>query len=205
MGQDGQENIHYFYYRGNTMLKKIIIICFCIGIVAQAGATSWPLQPFIIAGTISVNGSPVTSDTDDTYLLVVTNENLIPFSPAAEDRDGLREEYETYNISIPIYDKNRQPDGAVPGETAIINVYRNGSKLLVTKPWGGRIVVGNSSERAEINIETLTGPTDEGCENSVAAERRRWDANNDNRIGLEEAIRALQVVSGIRPNNNIDE
>jgi hypothetical protein len=29
-------------------------------------------------------------------------------------------------------------------------------------------------------------------------ERARWDANGDNKIGLEEAIRALQIVSGMR-------
>jgi len=33
---------------------------------------------------------------------------------------------------------------------------------------------------------------------AVNAERARWDANGDNKIGIEEAIRALQIVSGIR-------
>lgn len=30
------------------------------------------------------------------------------------------------------------------------------------------------------------------------AERARWDANGDNKIGLEEAINALQVISGVK-------
>jgi hypothetical protein len=33
---------------------------------------------------------------------------------------------------------------------------------------------------------------------AVRAERARWDANGDNKIGLPEAIRALQIVSGMR-------
>ena len=35
--------------------------------------------------------------------------------------------------------------------------------------------------------------------NDVNAERDKWDANNDNTIGLEEAIQALQVSSGGDP------
>lgn len=35
-------------------------------------------------------------------------------------------------------------------------------------------------------------------DNAVAQERKRWDANGDNKIGLAEAIRSLQIVSGAR-------
>jgi len=42
--------------------------------------------------------------------------------------------------------------------------------------------------------ESLPSP----CEEAVKAERAKWDANGDNKIGLEEAIRALQVVSEIK-------
>jgi hypothetical protein len=33
---------------------------------------------------------------------------------------------------------------------------------------------------------------------AILEERSRWDANGDNKIGIEEAIRALQIISGIR-------
>jgi len=33
---------------------------------------------------------------------------------------------------------------------------------------------------------------------AVAAERLKWDANDDGKIGLAEAIRALQVVAGMK-------
>ncbi len=41
---------------------------------------------------------------------------------------------------------------------------------------------------------TPTNPIEE----AVKAERAKWDANGDNKIGLEEAIRALQTVIGIK-------
>ncbi|MGE0084116.1 MAG: hypothetical protein AB7S75_06810 [Desulfococcaceae bacterium] len=41
-------------------------------------------------------------------------------------------------------------------------------------------------------------PLPSPCEEAVKTERARWDVNGDDKIGLEEAIRALQVVSGIR-------
>ena len=185
------------------MLIKIIIICLCIGIASPVRGASWPPLPFIIAGTLTVNGIRVTAETDEGYLIIVTDENQIPLSPAAEDRDGLRQEYETCNISIPIYHESSQPGGAVPGKTVIINVYRNGSKLLVTNPWGGKIVAGEPGGTAMIDIEAMTGPAvpaDDDCSDLVEAERLKWDADNNHKIGLPEAIRALQVISGIRPN-----
>jgi hypothetical protein len=42
--------------------------------------------------------------------------------------------------------------------------------------------------------EELTDAEITPIENPVLAERERWDAGNDNRIGLEEAVRALQII-----------
>ena len=33
---------------------------------------------------------------------------------------------------------------------------------------------------------------------AVRSEREKWDVNGDGKIGLDEAIRALQVTSGVR-------
>jgi len=45
--------------------------------------------------------------------------------------------------------------------------------------------------------ETAPQPIDP-VGDAIKAERARWDANGDNKIGIEEAIRALQIVSGMR-------
>lgn len=44
--------------------------------------------------------------------------------------------------------------------------------------------------------------TQDQMDEAVMNERSRWDANGDNTIGLEEAIRALRIVSGINSNAN---
>ena len=40
--------------------------------------------------------------------------------------------------------------------------------------------------------------THEQLVQAVLNEKQRWNINRDNKIGLEEAIRALKVVSGIK-------
>lgn len=182
----------------------MICLSLFFGIPACLWGASWPPQPFIIAGTVKINGVPASYEDGNTYIVIATDENSLPFSPAAEDRDGLREDYNTYHISIPIYNESSQPDGAVPGETAILTVYRNGSKLLLTSPSGGKITVGKSAETMMVNIETISGPSSGDCytqkdvDDAVNAEKKKWDVGNDGQIGLPEAIRALQTVSGIR-------
>jgi uncharacterized repeat protein (TIGR02543 family) len=39
--------------------------------------------------------------------------------------------------------------------------------------------------------------TQEELDAAVASERAKWDANNDGKIGLEEAVNALQITSGL--------
>lgn len=41
--------------------------------------------------------------------------------------------------------------------------------------------------------------TQDELDQAVLNERQRWDAGDDNKIGLAEAIRALQIMSGIHP------
>jgi hypothetical protein len=46
--------------------------------------------------------------------------------------------------------------------------------------------------------ETTGLYTQADMDQAVQSERQKWDANGDGRIGLDEAIRALQVTSGVR-------
>ena len=56
------------------------------------------------------------------------------------------------------------------------------------------------NDGAVIGTYTETGQPlpDNPCEEGIKAERERWDAGNDNKIGLPEAINALQIASGIK-------
>ncbi|MEZ4524288.1 MAG: hypothetical protein R2941_00005, partial [Desulfobacterales bacterium] len=202
--EENRELIMGRYMATVNKIKAILCLILVLGIPGCLWGASWPPQPFIIAGTLKINGIRGSHDDGSTYIVIATDEDLMPFSPAAEDRDGLREEYDSYHISIPIWQETSQPDGAVPGETAILHVYKNGSKLLVTSPSGGRITVGNSGEMLEVNLEAMTGPSSGTCyseEEVNAAVKdavKKWDVGEDGIIGLPEAIRALQTVSGIR-------
>jgi hypothetical protein len=40
---------------------------------------------------------------------------------------------------------------------------------------------------------------DQKIADAVKAEQLKWDANGDNKIGLEDIIYMLQVIAGIRP------
>lgn len=51
----------------------------------------------------------------------------------------------------------------------------------------------------ELNTTTASMFTLDQFDQAVMDERQRWDINGDNKITLEEAIHALQVVSGVRP------
>jgi len=56
----------------------------------------------------------------------------------------------------------------------------------------------NVSSRPSFPIQTFSYDQDD-LEQAVMQERQRWDVNGDNTMGLEEAIRALQVAAGILP------
>ncbi|QTA78346.1 Uncharacterized protein dnl_05680 [Desulfonema limicola] len=142
--------------------------------------------PCRIGGTLTVNDKIITHENESDYIFIVTRENSMPFVPAAEDKDGLNK-YNNYLIDIPIYEPSDQKGGAKPGDIGIINVYKNNSKLLVTSPPGGFFVVNEEGTQIQIDIKAVTGPGDDN----------KWDVGGDGRIGLEEAIQALQIVSGI--------
>lgn len=55
-------------------------------------------------------------------------------------------------------------------------------------------IIGVRNFPTEIGIHYSQSELDQ----AILRERSRWDANGDNKIGLPEAIRALQIISGMR-------
>jgi hypothetical protein len=185
------------------MLLKILLSITLVGYLflpAVAGALP-PQPPFRIGGLFTVNGTQVNGNTDTGYKIIVTREDLTEFKPAAEDKDGLNT-YNWYNIDVPTYNATDQPTGAKPGDILIIHVYKDNSKLLLTSPFDGHITAGNKGDICQIDIEALTGPTHDACytkaqlDEAVNQALIPWDMKGDRKIGLEEAINALQIVSG---------
>ena len=113
-------------------------------------------QPARIAGTVTVGGVQLTQATDDGYVFEVTQPDGSPFKDVvdspAKDTDGLSS-VDWYLIDIPIYEKDTQPEGATPGQTAVIHVYQNGDELTLTSPLNGEITVGDSGTAEQIDLE----------------------------------------------------
>ena len=165
-----------------------------------------------IVNTVQVRSSASRARTDvlvsgGDYRFVVyqlTADGVKAYEPAAEDNDGLNH-LDYYVVDIPIYHPTEQPDGAIPGEPAVIRVYRDGTPMTVTTPPGGRIIVGNEGSSIQIDLTVQTNAVDEILFTEEEVNRMiedavsKWDAGGDGLIGLPEAIRALMVVAGVLP------
>ncbi|MEA3487380.1 MAG: DUF2012 domain-containing protein [Thermodesulfobacteriota bacterium] len=60
------------------------------------------------------------------------------------------------------------------------------------------IIAEKNQTITDLNSNIASMFSQEQIDQAVINERQRWDINGDNKISLEEAIHALQVVSGIR-------
>jgi hypothetical protein len=112
-------------------------------------------QPYRIGGTVTIDGVQITQSTDDGLVIRVTKPDGTDYTDAVgnhpEDEDGLNTS-NWYVIDIPIYNAAVQPSGAMSGNTAIINVYLNGKKLIVTNPADGNITVGAEGSDLQIDL-----------------------------------------------------
>ncbi len=196
------------------MLKKYVIV---IGILLfffssriWAGPPSIPAK---IWGTLTIieviqitnENCNLLMSTVCKYTIEVKHPDGTPFG--SETKTNELNSFNNYIIDIPIYEKESQPGGAVPGDMAVIHVYdEEGNELTVKTPPMGHIIVGNSADISNVDIllqkDSLPwDPTNEPkvyTQEELDMERQKWDANNDQKVGLEDAIHALQVISGIR-------
>ena len=197
-------------HRKNILFLVIILLLFY--------SVSWafpPAIPYRIAGTIVVNGELIAYDNDALYTVAITRDDMSSFPEdvvecnECEIGDSYKDgdpfvDRDRYMITIERYDEESHPGGVMPGDVVVIHLYNQCSELIIISPEEGRIVIDDNDMR-EINIEAVSIPgppmySQDQLNEAVEAERKKWDMKNDNKIGLEEAIRALQVVSGWRNN-----
>ncbi len=197
-------------HRKNILFLVIILLLFY--------SVSWafpPAIPYRIAGTIVVNGELIAYDNDALYTVAITRDDMSSFPEdvvecnECEIGDSYKDgdpfvDRDRYMITLERYDEESHPGGVMPGDVVIIHLYNQCSELIIISPEEGRIVIDDNDMR-EINIEAVSIPgppmySQDQLNEAVEAERKKWDMKNDNKIGLEEAIRALQVVSGCRNN-----
>ena len=143
---------------------------------------------------VVVDTNQIMKGNDNGYTFAVTRQNGTPLLSGlgyeTEDTDGLNE-YHCYTMDIPIYNEKDQPDGAKPGDVAMIHVYKDGVELPIIFPPDGFFIVGDSDFAKGIDlvvgkIESFSSPRYlmEPC-----------DINCDGKSDIEDAIRILQTLS----------
>jgi hypothetical protein len=161
-----------------------------------------PSPPFSIRGDLYVNDKQIGAEAGAAYTIVATREDRTHFEPSVVG--DLEKGF--FVLDIPVKTGGAPAGAAARGDKILLHVYWMGYKLLVTEPVKARVTVGNSGMFIQ-HIKAITGPGQEiGCPDGCYTEEelnaaveeaiRRWDAGGDGRIGLEEAIHALRVVSG---------
>jgi len=135
---------------GLSMFKKFIftLVVFFFSFVAAQAQIPIPTR---IGGTLTVNGILLTADDIEGYIIKVSRQDASFFDPLAET-DELNSS-DIYLIDIPLFEAGIQDGGANPGDTAVINVYKNDSKLEVISPADGMIIVGESNDINEYNLD----------------------------------------------------
>ncbi|MFP4420519.1 MAG: hypothetical protein ACLFRG_08235 [Desulfococcaceae bacterium] len=163
-----------------------------------------PSAPFAVHGDLYLNGQQIVgAEAFAAYTVVATREDKTHFEPSVVGNfdKGF------FTLKIPVQQGGTPREAAARGDKILLHVYWMGYKLLVTEPAEAKVTVGSSGDVFIQDIWAMTGPGQEmgcpdGCysedELNAAVEEaiQRWDAGGDGRIGLEEAIHALRVVSG---------
>jgi hypothetical protein len=149
-------------HRRKEMKKGALVL---LSIIFMMGSEVLPVypqgapMPFRIGGTVTLDGTQITQATDDGLVIKVTKQDGTNYADvngnAPEDKDGLNAS-NWYTINIPIYKATIQPQGAKPGETAIIHVYRNSQEFQVTKPSNGQITIGDEGKVSQIDLTVAT-------------------------------------------------
>ncbi|MCX8042889.1 MAG: hypothetical protein N3B18_02040, partial [Desulfobacterota bacterium] len=127
-----------------------------VDIAAHLEAGEAPGFPIRIGGEVWVNGRKLLKGQDEGYSFHVTRQDGTDFNPPAYDNDGLNSAH-CYIIDIPVYDETLCPGGAVPGEKAMVRVYRYGIPLTITQPGNGVITLGQPGSVTRVNIYVSGG------------------------------------------------
>ena len=134
-------------------MKKSIIFILCLLLYAFSSEAG-PALPARLGSAVLVDGVKLTSSASG-FLFKVTCKDGKDFYPPAEDKDGLNKKG-IYIIDIPIYDPASQPEGAKPGSTGVIHVFREGAELRVAEPYLGEFTIGKGGTITHLDLFILS-------------------------------------------------
>ncbi len=147
------------------LLVMVTSLAVLLPFKAESGSILAPPMPARIGGTVTVDGTQLTQDTDDGYTFKVTKldgTDYVDFNNVpAEDTDGLNAS-DWYLIDIPIYDATDQAGGAISGDTAVIHVYYENDgdvyELDVSYPTDGKFTVGQAGSATNMGLVARMPP-----------------------------------------------
>jgi len=142
----------------NINLIIISAVSYCLVSLAPIVYAAPPPIPAKIYGTVTIDGTQITQNTDDGLSITVTKQDGTAFTPVAEDTDGLNDA-NIYSVNIPLYEPSSQPGGANPGDIGKLRIFRYGTEYIISSPANGQITVGESGSTAELNITASTPPS----------------------------------------------
>lgn len=131
--------------------KWFLSLSILLTIIWGNWAMAAPPIPARIGGKITIEGVQLTHRSDPHLTVFVTGRSGSAYTPNAICSEGLNA-HDWYVINVPSYDKEAQPGGAKPGDTAVIHVHRNGKALKIVSPGNGEFVVGPSGSTTRIDI-----------------------------------------------------
>jgi len=94
--------------------------------------------------------------------------------------------------------------GSLSSETqdGIMRCYGCWMETDTAQSWGASLCMSGKIIAVRViqinDVIYSRGQMDAVVQSAILQERARWDVRGDNKIGMEEAIRALQIISGIR-------
>ena len=148
---------------------------------ASGDDTAWIDDVILPLAEGHVEGKIVTDATDASTPLVnatVTLSDGTHEYTVTTDEQG---EYTVYNILYGTYTLEVEKDG-----------YQVSTQSVTVDSMGIRVVADTNISL----VDTSTLYTQEEVDQQLADERAKWDANGDGKMSLEDAIHALQVLSG---------
>jgi len=134
----------------SDLLSCLVLIMLCLMVITEP-VYAVPPVPARIGGEVTVNGTLLDQADSANYTFTVTRQNGTEYLPPAADLNGLND-FNWYVMDIPLFDAGDRPEGAPPGEAAVVHVFQDTVEMVVTSPQGGVITVGESGSTTRVDL-----------------------------------------------------
>lgn len=130
--------------------------------IACANARAVPPAPYRIGGTVTIDGTQLEASNDYELIVRVETSTGTVYEGVngikAQDSDGLGDANQ-YIVDVPIYDEDDQPNGAKPGDAAVVTVLYDSVEYDMISPTGGTLAIGASGAATTLDLSASNSTT----------------------------------------------